>query len=95
MATVISTLFIALDGVAEVDPDWHFPYFDEAMGNAVGEDYEGTDVLVLGRSTYESFAGAWPEREAAGVEDAGFAAQLLGGPAQSRRHPGVAGSRLA
>ena len=76
MATVISTLFISLDGVAEVDPDWHFPYFDEAMGNAVGEDYEGTDVLVLGRSTYESFAGAWPEREAAGGEDAGFAAQL-------------------
>jgi dihydrofolate reductase len=76
MATVVSTLFISLDGVAEVDPAWHFPYFDEAMGDAVGEDYAGTDVLVLGRVTYDSFAGAWPEREAAGGVDAGFAAQL-------------------
>lgn len=75
-ATIVSTLFIALDGVAEIDPAWHFPYFDERMGAAVGEDYEDVDVLVLGRVTYDSFAGAWPEREAAGGEDAGFAKQL-------------------
>ena len=76
MSTVVSTLFISLDGVAEIDPDWHFPYFDEAMGKAVGEDYAGTDVLVLGRVTHDSFAGAWPEREAAGGEDPTFAAEL-------------------
>ncbi|WP_199422949.1 dihydrofolate reductase family protein [Actinotalea solisilvae] len=76
MATIISTLFISLDGVAEIDPDWHFPYFDERMGEAVGEDYEDVDVLLLGRVTYDSFAGAWPDREAAGGEDAAFAAQL-------------------
>jgi dihydrofolate reductase len=76
MATVVSTLFISLDGVAEVDPEWHFPYFDEAMGNAVDEDYADTDVLVLGRVTYDSFAGAWPERESAGGVDAGFAKEL-------------------
>ncbi len=76
MATLVSTLFISLDGVVEIDPEWHFPYFDEHMGAAVGEDYEGADVLVLGRTTYDSFAGAWPDREAAGGEDAGFAAQL-------------------
>ena len=76
MATIVSTMFISLDGVAEIDPVWHFPYFDEAMGNAVGEDYSKTDVLVLGRVTYDSFAGAWPDREAAGGEDAGFATEL-------------------
>ncbi|RMI09494.1 dihydrofolate reductase family protein [Cellulomonas triticagri] len=76
MATLVSTLFISLDGVAEIDPEWHFPYFDEAMGAAVGEDYEDVDVLLLGRVTYDSFAGAWPDREAAGGEDATFAAQL-------------------
>lgn len=76
MATIVSTLFISLDGVAEIDPAWHFPYFDEHMGAAVGEDYEGTDVLLVGRVTYDSFAGAWPEREAAGGEDATFARQL-------------------
>ncbi|GIG29475.1 dihydrofolate reductase family protein [Cellulomonas marina] len=76
MATIVSTLFSALDGVVEIDPAWHFPYFDDRMGAAVGEDYEDVDVLLLGRVTYDSFAGAWPEREAAGGEDAGFATQL-------------------
>ena len=76
MAKVVSTLFISADGVAEVDPAWHFPYFDENMGRAVTEDYDGADVLLLGRETYDSFAGAWPDREAAGGEDAPFAAQL-------------------
>lgn len=76
MATVVSTLFISLDGVAEVDPTWHFPYFDEAMGAAVADDYDGMDALVLGRITYDSFASAWPGREEAGEEDAAFAAQL-------------------
>ena len=60
MAKVISTLFISADGVAEIDPDWHFPYFDENMGRAVGEDYDTADVLLIGRETYGSFAGAWP-----------------------------------
>jgi dihydrofolate reductase len=76
MATIVSSLFIALDGVAEIDPAWHFPYFDEHMGAAVGEDYEGADALLLGRVTYDSFAGAWPGRETAGGEDATFAVQL-------------------
>jgi dihydrofolate reductase len=76
MAKIVSTLFISADGVAEIDPDWHFPYFDENMGRAVVEDYDTGDVLLLGRDTYDSFAGAWPEREAAGGEDAPFAARL-------------------
>jgi dihydrofolate reductase len=76
MAKVISTLFISADGVAEIDPDWHFPYFDENMGRAVGEDYDTADVLLIGRATYDSFAGAWPGREAGGGDDAPFAKQL-------------------
>ena len=76
MAKLISTLFISADGVAEIDPEWHFPYFDENMGRAVGEDYDTADVLLIGRETYDSFAGAWPGREAAGGEDATFAKQL-------------------
>ena len=76
MAKLISTLFISADGIAEIDPDWHFPYFDENMGRAVGEDYDTSDVLLIGRETYDSFAGAWPDREAAGGDDAGFAKQL-------------------
>ena len=73
MAKLISTLFISLDGVAEIDESWHFPYFDENMGRAVTHDYDRVDALLLGRVTYDSFAGAWPDREAAGEEDAEFA----------------------
>jgi dihydrofolate reductase len=32
--------------------------------------------MLFGRVTYDSFAGAWPEREAAGGEDAVFAKRL-------------------
>jgi len=76
MATIKASLFSALDGV--VDPmlgDWHFPYFNEEMGEAVGETHDA-DVMLFGRVTYDSFAGAWPEREAAGGEDAPFAKRL-------------------
>jgi dihydrofolate reductase len=42
----------------------------------VGEDYDTADVLLIGRETYDSFAGAWPGRETAGGDDAPFARQL-------------------
>lgn len=76
MATISASMFSALDGV--VDPgvgNWHFPYFNEEMGNAVGGTHDA-DVMLFGRVTYDSFAGAWPDREAAGGEDAEFAKRL-------------------
>jgi dihydrofolate reductase len=76
MATVTASLFSALDGV--VDPgvgNWHFPYFNEEMGSAVDGTHDA-DVMLFGRVTYDSFAGAWPEREAAGGEDAPFAKRI-------------------
>jgi dihydrofolate reductase len=76
MATITASMFTALDGV--VDPgvgNWHFPYFNEEMGKAV-EGTHDTDVMLFGRVTYDSFAGAWPGREAAGGEDAVLAKRL-------------------
>lgn len=76
MATISASLFMALDGV--VDPmvgNWHFPYYDDEMGEAVDQTHDA-DVMLFGRVTYESFASAWPEREAAGGEDASFAKRL-------------------
>ena len=77
MRKITAGLFIALDGVVEEPAEWHFPYFNEEMGAAVGASLEGADTLLFGRKTYDSFAGAWPDREAAGEEDAGFA-KILG-----------------
>src|SRR4029450_241810 len=76
MATITASVFPALDGV--VDPgvgNWHFPYFNEEMGEAVDRTHDA-DVMLFGRVTYDSFAGAWPEREAAGGEDPLFAKRL-------------------
>ncbi|HET9005895.1 MAG TPA: dihydrofolate reductase family protein [Actinomycetes bacterium] len=76
MRKVVASLFISLDGVVEEPGDWHFPYFNDEMGAAVGELLGVADTLLLGRKTYDDHAGAWPEREAEGGEDAEFAKVL-------------------
>ncbi|WP_406045298.1 dihydrofolate reductase family protein [Micromonospora sp. NBC_00898] len=76
MKKIIAGLFISLDGVVEAPDQWHFPYFNEEMGAAVDATLGAADIMLFGRKTYDSFAGAWPEREAAGGEDAHFAKKL-------------------
>ncbi|MER6817607.1 dihydrofolate reductase family protein [Spirillospora sp. NPDC000708] len=76
MRKITAGLFISLDGVVENPQDWHFPYFNEQMGEAVDAQMSSADTLLLGRRTYDGFAGAWPEREKAGAEDAAFAKKL-------------------
>src|SRR5215203_2023045 len=76
MSKITASLFIALDGVVEDPADWHFPYYNDEMGAAVDANQGGANIMVFGRKTYDSFAGAWPEREAAGEEDAPFAKAL-------------------
>jgi dihydrofolate reductase len=73
---IIAGLFISLDGVVEAPDQWHFPYFNAEMGAAVDASLGSADTVLFGRKTYDSFAGAWPEREAAGGEDAGMAKGL-------------------
>ena len=76
MRKITAGMFIALDGVVEAPDQWHFPYFNEEMGAAVDAMLGAADTVLFGRKTYDSFAGAWPEREAAGEEDAGLAKAL-------------------
>jgi hypothetical protein len=37
MGFIKSGLFISLDGVIEAPETWHFPYFNDEMGAAVGQ----------------------------------------------------------
>jgi len=76
MRKIVAGMFISLDGVVEAPDQWHFPYFNEEMGAAVGGMLDQAYTMLIGRVTYDSFAGAWPEREAAGEEDAPFAKKL-------------------
>jgi dihydrofolate reductase len=56
-----SYFFISLDGVVESPDKWHFPYFDDEMGAAVGAGFAGADALLMGRVLYDEWAAYWPE----------------------------------
>jgi dihydrofolate reductase len=56
-----SNFFISLDGVVEAPNEWHFPYFDDEMGAAVGAGFATADALLMGRVLYDEWAAYWPE----------------------------------
>jgi dihydrofolate reductase len=41
---------------------WAVPYFDEVLGRAMGERMTSDGAMLLGRRTYEDFAGFWPKQ---------------------------------
>ena len=61
MRKIKSYFFISLDGVVESPDKWHFPYFDDEMGAAVGAGVAGADALLMGRVLYAEWAAYWPE----------------------------------
>ncbi|MFM9589380.1 dihydrofolate reductase family protein [Streptomyces scabiei] len=79
MGLIHIELFATLDlvGQAPGGPDedpagfpfggWQAPLLDEITGAQVGTAYEDTDALLLGRRTYDIFAGYWPHQK--GGED--------------------------
>jgi dihydrofolate reductase len=73
MGKLIVTEFVALDGVAQAPgaPDedrdggfthggWQAPLVDQESGAVIFEQARSMDALLLGRRTYEIFAGYWP-----------------------------------
>src|SRR6476620_4989888 len=76
MRKITADLFISVDGVVEDPHEWHVPHFNDEMGAAVSSTLGTADTVLLGRTTYDGFAQAWPEREQEGGEDAGMAKAL-------------------
>ena len=61
MRKVIVTMWVTLDGfIAGPNGEMDWILVDEAMGNYEYDLVSAADTLLLGRVTYESFAGAWP-----------------------------------
>lgn len=73
MGLIHIDLFTTLDGVAQAPggPDedteggfefggWQAPLLDEVVGEQVGAGIASLDALLLGRKTYDIFAGFWP-----------------------------------
>ena len=61
MRKIKSYFFISLDGVVEAPDQWHFPYFDDDMGAAVGAGFDGVDAMLMGRALYDEWAAYWPQ----------------------------------
>lgn len=72
MRKIIVLSFITLDGVMQAPggPEedtsgdfkyggWTAPYFDEAAGEVMAKQMRPADLL-LGRKTFDIFAGYWP-----------------------------------
>ncbi len=76
MRKIIVLSFISLDGVMQAPGGpkedtsdgfqyggWTVPYFDEAAGAEMGKQMSKPVDLLLGRKTFEIFAGYWPKHE--------------------------------
>jgi dihydrofolate reductase len=61
MKKITAGMFISLDGVVEAPDQWHFPYFNEEMGSAVGTAFEGNDAMLMGRVLYDEWSAYWPD----------------------------------
>jgi dihydrofolate reductase len=74
MRKIIVLSFITLDGVMQApggpgEDDsggfkfggWSVPHFDEALGRIMGQQMGQPFDLLLGRRTFEIFAGHWPK----------------------------------
>jgi dihydrofolate reductase len=85
MRKIIVLTFVTLDGVMQAPggPEedqsgnfkyggWTVPYFDEALGQVMTEQMGHPFDLLLGRKTFEIFAGYWPQHaeEGAGINQA-------------------------
>ena len=74
MSKLVVTTFVTVDGVYQAPggPEedrsggferggWLAPHFDEAGGAFMGEVFSRAGSFLLGRKTYEIFAGYWPQ----------------------------------
>ena len=112
-------LFVTLDGVAQApggpdeDPSggfpfggWQAPLMDDVVGREVMAGIAAMDALLLGRRTYDIFAGYWPHHDdeigrqlnavpkyvaSRGTPDLGWSGSHAARPRPRRGGPGGAG----
>jgi dihydrofolate reductase len=77
MGKLTVQMFVTLDGVVQAPggPEedrgggflhggWQFPFLDAGSGAVIRQGIERADALLLGRRTYDIFAGYWPRASA-------------------------------
>jgi dihydrofolate reductase len=63
MRKVVASEFVSLDDVVESPEKWHFPYFNDQMGDAIGAAMAASDAMLIGRVLYEEWAAFWPKQD--------------------------------
>ncbi len=63
---LVATEYVSLDGIFEEPGQWSFPFFNEEAAQFKWRELQASDALLLGRTTYEGFAAAWPTMEGTG-----------------------------
>jgi len=62
MGKIVSNFFMSLDGVVESPDQWHFPYFNDEMGAAIGQGAQSFEAFLMGRVLYDEWASYWPNQ---------------------------------
>jgi len=73
MRKIVVSEFVSLDGVME-DPGWTMPYWNNEIAKFKFDELFASSALLLGRTTYEGFAAAWPTKEHARAMEGAFSA---------------------
>jgi len=60
MRRVINSTYMSLDGVVQEPQNWTFDFRDEAAQQFAHDQLFSCDAMIMGRLTYEIFAGYWP-----------------------------------
>src|SRR5260221_1578625 len=60
MRKIIVAEFLTLDGVMEAPETWQFPFLSDDISEYIKTGILALDAQLLGRVTYETFAGYWP-----------------------------------
>jgi dihydrofolate reductase len=80
MRKIITTTWVSLDGfIAGPNQEMDWVLVDEEMGKYEDEIVSAADTLLLGRVTYQSFAGSWPyvpDNPAVSPEEQAYARKL-------------------
>lgn len=63
MGKLVESTFVTLDGAIDSPQRWSGPYWDDEHAAYARNLLFGADALLLGRGTYEIFAGSWPNRD--------------------------------
>jgi len=63
MRRIIESTLVSLDGVFGDPPTWAMEYFDQEAEKFALELLSEADAMLMGRRSYEFFAGAFPQQK--------------------------------